>query len=155
MKQLSLIPSPNPYCGGSLNNTRQTKRVLSSKRPIHLVLKSRNPSHLFKNRLWLKSLAAKHAVKFGIQMYASSVQQDHIHFCIKIPNRMSYIGFIRTFTGLVARRLGKGVWKFRPFTRIATWGREFRGLMNYLFRNDMEVFGVWKYADRKRRINSG
>ncbi len=145
MKQLSLIPKPQLACGGSLNNTRHSKRTLCSRRPIHLVLKTKNSTSLFKSRLVIKSLASKYAKQFGIKVYASSVQRDHIHFVIKIAGRISYIRFIRSLTGQLARRFGKGLFKFRPFTRLGTWGREFKDLLDYLFRNDMEVFKIWRY----------
>lgn len=148
MIQLSLIPKPSLACGGSLNNTRQSQRILSFKRPIHLVLKTRLHRNLFKNRLMIKAKVAKYAEHFDIKVYASSVQRDHVHLAIKIPNRESYTRFIRTLTGILARTLGKGLWIFRPFTKIGTWGKEFRNLMDYLFRNDMEVFGVWRYQPR-------
>ncbi len=151
MKQLSLIPKPNLACGGELNNTRQEQRVLSTRRPINLVLKTRNSANLFRSRLVVKSLTSKYAEKFGIKVYASSVQRDHLHLVIKIPSRRSYIALIRTLTGIMARRLGCGLFKLRPYTRIGTWGREFRGLLDYLFRNDMEVLEIWRYHRRPKR----
>ncbi len=145
MKQLSFLPNQHLSCGGSLNNTRQQCRTLSSKRPIHLVLKSKASVNLFKNRLLIKHLISKHAGRFGVKIYASSVQRDHVHLAAKIPCRSAYLKFIRTITGILARKMGAGLWKYRPFTHIATWGREFRNLLDYLFRNDMEVFKVWRF----------
>ncbi len=151
MKQLPLIPKTHLACGGSLNNTRQEKRVLSSRRPIQLVLKSKASTDLFKSRLIIKNLTSIYAKKFGIKVYASSVQRDHVHFVIKIPDRGSYSAFIRTLTGMIARRLGRGLFIMRPFTRIGTWGRDFRNMLDYLFRNDMEVFKIWTYKPRRSR----
>ncbi len=145
MKQLSLIPKMHLACGGGFNNTRLEKRVLSSRRPIHLVLKTRSFVNLFKSRLIIKGLNSRYAKAFGIKVYASSVQKDHLHLVIKIPSRRAYIGFIRTLTGMMARRLGLGLFKFRPYTRVGTWGREFRSLLDYQFRNDMEGFQIWRY----------
>lgn len=150
MKQLNLIPKPNLSGGGSLINTRHSKRVLSSKLPMHLVLTVKKGRDLFKRRLWVKSLLQSHAAKFGIKVYASSIQRDHLHLIVKIPNRRNYVGFIRAVTGVMARKIGKGIWHLRPFTRVTSWGRDFRQLLDYLFKNDMEVFGVWDYSPRTR-----
>lgn len=150
MKQLSFIRRPNLSCGGSLNNTRHSKRVLSTKRPIHLVLKVKKSHDLFKRRLWVKRLIERQSARFQIKIFASSVQRDHLHLAVQVPSRSAYVQFVRTITGLIARKFGKGIFIFRPFTRVATWGREFRNLMNYLFRNDMEVFKVWSYVPRVR-----
>ncbi len=154
MKQLSLIPRQNLSCGGSLNNTKQTKRVLSSRRPIHLVLKSKSSVNLFRSRLKIKHLAAQYADRFGVKIYASSVQRDHLHLVIKTASRTAYIKFIRTLTGMLAKHLGKGVWQVRPFTRVASWGKDFRDLLDYLFRNDMEVFKIWNYQARHFRTRN-
>ncbi len=96
-------------------------------------------------------LASKYANSFGIKVCASGVQRDHIHFLIKVPNRTAYVRFIRTLTGQIARRFGSGFFKLRPYTRLATWGREVNALKDYLFRNDMEVFEIWRY----RRTRAG
>ncbi len=143
-----MIPKPGLACGGELNNTRQEKRVLCSRRPIHLVLKTQGSTNFFKSRLKIKTLTSKYAEAFGIKVYASSVQRDHIHFVIKVPSRGAYVRFIRTLSGQIARNLGHGLFKTRPYTRIGTWGREFRQLLDYLFRNDMEVLDIWEYQRR-------
>jgi REP element-mobilizing transposase RayT len=148
MKQLCLLAKPPVACGGSLNNTRHIKRTLSTKNPMHLVLKSKREI-LFKNKDKVGKLLMKQAKKFGIKSYGYSIQKDHIHFVLRIFNREDYIKFIRAFTGLLARLLGKGLFKFRPFTRIAHWGRDLQNLRNYLFQNDMEVYGVWDKSTRQ------
>lgn len=72
-----------------------------------------------------------------------------VHLIIQIPGRKEYVAFIRSLTGLVARKLGKGLWKLLPFTRIANWGRDFRNLVNYLRKNLEEWLGFRVYEPRK------
>ncbi|MAQ37150.1 MAG: hypothetical protein CMO21_07985 [Thioclava sp.] len=150
MKQLNLIPQPSLEMGGSLNNTRNQKRVLSSQRPIHLVLKS-NKNHLFKNRDFIQRTIKKQTKNFRHQIQSMSIQKNHIHILIRIADRSSYIKYIRALTGLIARKLGKGMWKFRPFTKVLTWGREIKNVNTYIFRNEMEVFQIWFYKRRRPR----
>lgn len=146
--QLSFIPQPTVACGGSLNNTRQSKRTLSSKRQIHLVLKAREGNNLFKSRAKVNQMVTRYAKRFGIKIYRSSVQRDHIHIVIRIPCRNMYVRFIRSLTSMISRLFGKGLWIFRPYTRVGSWGKDFKNLLSYLFRNEMEIYGVWEYKPR-------
>ncbi len=145
MRQLNLLDKPSLQFGGSFDQ-RHRLRTLCSRKPIHLTLKSQKKFSLFKNREGIRRIIFKHAKKFGIKIYSWSIQKDHIHLAIQILSRETYRKWIRTVTGLIARLLGKGIWKFRPFTRVLSgFGRELRNLNNYIFRNEMEVFKIWKY----------
>tara|TARA_Y100001935_G_C17206022_1_gene457596 strand:- start:196 stop:726 length:531 start_codon:yes stop_codon:yes gene_type:complete len=149
MKQLQLLPKPKMECGGSLNNTRKQQRTLSSKKPLHLVLKA-NKNTLFKNRDFIQRTMDRQANRFGHRVFTWSVQRNHIHILLRISKRENYNKFIRAFTGLMARKLGRGLWKLRPFTKILSWGRESWNVNNYIFRNEMEVFQIWKYKPRRK-----
>ena len=151
-KQLCLIPKPKLECGGSLNNTGRVQRVIPTKSPLHMVLKSKRRWDLFKHRSLVVEVLKQQAKAFGIQIYGLSVQMDHIHMSIRVFDRKSYIKFIRALNGILARRLGKGLWKFRPYTRIVRWGRDLSQLNDYIFRNELEVFGFYPY-DRKKSLS--
>ncbi|HAG90930.1 MAG TPA: hypothetical protein DCL41_03620, partial [Bdellovibrionales bacterium] len=138
MKQLNLIPRKNLECGGSLQNSRKEKRVLSKNRPIHLVLKARKRT-LFENRDFINRTLKRQVRTFNHKILSWSVQKNHIHILLRIYDRKSYVRFIRAFTGLIARKLGRGIWKFRPYSRVLSWGREIENVSNYIFRNEMEV----------------
>ncbi|HAG91543.1 MAG TPA: hypothetical protein DCL41_06710 [Bdellovibrionales bacterium] len=152
MKQLNLIPPPRLECGGSLQNTRKHKRVLCSKRPLHLVLKA-NRNTLFKNREFIHQTLKTQAKKFGHKLQSRSVQKNHIHVLMQISSRLEYLKFIRALTGLIARKLGRGIWKFRPYTKILSWGREIKNVTGYILQNELEVFGVRAYRPRKSSKN--
>ncbi|MBY0385390.1 transposase [bacterium] len=152
MKQLSFISKPSIEYGGSLlKGRRKTERVLDSRKPIHLVLKTKSSFSLFKQKKILQKVLRKQAKRFGVKIYSESIQSDHWHICLKITNRRLYRGFIRALTGIIARNLGKGLWQLRPYTRIVSWGRDFLNVLDYLLLNQCEVSGVVPYAVRKRR----
>ena len=60
----------------------------------------------------------------------------------KVPHRSRYNAFIRSLTGVLARRIGKGIWQLSLFTRIAGWGKELRALEKYLEMNRFEAEGI-------------
>jgi len=150
MKQLSFIKSQPATFGGTLaRGKRKDARPLSTKKPLHLVLKSKR-AILFRNKITVSSILRKQAKLFGIKLYSLSVQKDHIHISLKIPSRAAYVSFVRATAGLIARRLGKDLWMYLPFSRIVEWGRAFHAVEKYIFQNEMEVHGVWEYKPRRR-----
>lgn len=151
-KQMSLLKKPAKEFGGSLlAGKRKTARTLDSRKPVHFVLKSKKTIHLTLHRKALRQLLNRYAKQFGIKVYSESVQKDHWHFCLKITNRYLYRAFIRALTGTIARKLGKGLWVQRPFSRIVTWGRDFFTVLDYILLNECEVSGIVPYAIRKTR----
>lgn len=152
MKQLAFIKKPSPQYGGSLlKGRRKTERILNSRKPMHLVLKSRNSFTLFKHKNKLQILLKKQAKTFGVKIYSESIQTDHWHICVKITNRQLYKGFIRSLTGIIARLFGKGIWGLRPYSRIVEWGRDFLNVTDYVLLNQCEVKGIVPFAICKRR----
>ncbi len=152
MKQLSLLKKPKTEFGGSLETKgrRKTERPLDRNKPMHFVLKSKKAILLIRNQRSLRKILRKQAGTFGIKIYSETVQRDHWHIVLRVTNRRLYRGFIRALTGLVARLLGKGVWRLRPFSRLVHWGKDLGQALDYLLLNECEVTGIVPYAIRKR-----
>lgn len=152
MQQLKLFKEKQKVVhGGSLvQGKRISKRPLSTKRPIHLVLKAKPEFDLRCNKDIIKYLSEKYADHNRIQVYSMSVQKDHVHYCLRISCEKSYRGFVRSLTGMISRKLGKGIWKYRPYTRVGSWGRDFKGIKNYILQNELEALGVLPYKPRRR-----
>ncbi|MGZ3649527.1 MAG: hypothetical protein ACXWSC_00220 [Bdellovibrionota bacterium] len=58
------------------------------------------------------------------------MSHEHLHFVARLPSRALYVKFIRALSGLLARKLGAKLWALPPFSRVATWGRDFLELKN-------------------------
>jgi hypothetical protein len=89
------------------------------------------------------------AAKFGIKIYDTALAKDHLHLVFTILSRKDYIAFIRAVTGLLARKLGKGLWQLLPFSRVSHWGKAYRALRKYLEQNRLEAAGIQPYKKRK------
>ncbi len=152
-KQMSFFKPAVKEFGGSLaaKGKRKTERVLDSRKPLHFVLKSKKSTNLYSHRKHLRKLLHFYAKRFGVKVYKESVQKDHFHFCIKITNRQLYRGFIRSLTGVISQKLGKGVWILMPYSRVVTCGRDFLSVLDYILLNDCEVSGIVPYAVRSPR----
>jgi len=137
------------FGGSLLQGKRKTARPLSTKHPIHLVLKSTGGRHFHPTSRKLEKLFRTQAQKYGIRIYDLALNWSHIHALITIPSRQAYQAFIRTLTAAIVRRLSstlgkslQGLFDLRPFTRILSWGREFTSVRGYLELNQMEALGL-------------
>ena len=153
MQQLQLFKNEDlKFHGGQINQgKRKTRRPLATKQPIHLVLKCSKEFNIFREFEQVKYYINKYAWKFHIRVYNLSIQKDHIHFLIKIEDRDSYKKMIRSLTGILARKYGRGIWKLSPFTRVLSWGKEYKTVQRYLEQNEDEIWGVKAYKKRNYR----
>jgi hypothetical protein len=155
------------FGGSLLLGKRRSKRPLSTKHPIHLILKADQKEVFNPSSQKLNSLIRKTAQLFHIQIYDLAVNWSHIHFLIRLKQREDYVKFIRALCSLLTefsklsdpkRPLGKSntqtaqgtdsmsqirkLFTLRPFTRILSWGRDLKSVFNYLKINQMESFGL-------------
>jgi len=137
------------FGGSLLKGKRKTARPLSTKHPIHLVLKSTHARPFPPTSRKLEKIFRAQASHYGIKIYDLALNWSHIHALITIPSRQAYLAFIRTLTAAIVRALAnltgqslKGLFDLRPFTRILSWGREFKSVLDYLELNQMEALGL-------------
>ena len=151
MRQIgfSFLQNYKKEFGGSLSvGKRKSKRPLTTKRPIHLVLKSSNFSLFSPSASQIEKLIREDARKFKVKIYDISANWNHIHLLIQIPNREGYVRFIRSATSRLVYHLSsqmnqsmRGIFDLRPYTKILTWGRQFLRALDYLSFNNLESIG--------------
>lgn len=147
MKQTSFIPHFSSEFGGALlEGKRKTVRPLTSKKPIHIVIRSikARGSHSFaNNRKRLDQELQRCSKKWGIKVYSRVWVWDHLHAIIKIPNRTLYKNWIRELNSAIVRSLkAKDFFELRPYTRVIEWGQHLLQAQSYLELNEMETFGL-------------
>ncbi len=155
MKQIDLFQMEkvkDEFGGELLIGKRKSRRPISTKHPLHLVLRadvsrSGTLTH-YKRRGPIERLIHIYKKKYGVKIYRLAVVKNHIHLLIKVDRRESYTSFVRVLTGVMAKRL-QVKWPWRPFTRIVQWGRDFTSAARYVIQNQMESAGVIRYKPRK------
>jgi len=163
-KQLSLIKAPKLIFGGSLlSGNARGKRILCTKRPLHLVMRSSKAfgaKSFFNYKREINQIIAKQAEAFGVRVYDLANSGNHLHFIVKIQSAKLFANFLRAVSGLIARlvlkaekanaklKFGEAFWDARPFTRIASWGRAYDSLKSYLRLNNLEAIGFIKHQPR-------
>lgn len=88
--------------GGSYSiGKRKTLRPLSTRKPIHVVMRSdiaRRAMSLraYKNRIRVQEIIKKYAIKFNVRIYEQSVNSNHVHISLRVKSRKSFQDFLRT-----------------------------------------------------------
>ncbi len=150
MKQLKLSSSDffktQPSFGGELCiNKRKSRRPLDPKKPLHLILRADSVKPVFLHQdERLNNQIKKMAAKFGIKIFESSINANHLHMVISFKHRKLYSQFVAALAGRVAQ-IFKIKWLHRPFTRIVDWGRALRNVIAYVIKNQKEAWGLIKY----------
>jgi REP element-mobilizing transposase RayT len=138
------------FGGSLLEGKRKTKRPLSTKHPIHLILKSSHKSLFNPGNQSLNNLIRSQAKKFNIKIYDLAVNWSHIHLLIKLQDREDYLKFIRSLTSILVQKIREKkpdleqIFTLRPYTRILSWGKDFKTVLQYQILNQMESFGLIK-----------
>jgi REP element-mobilizing transposase RayT len=148
-QQLSLLNDKKQtvFGGSRLKSHPKRARPLSTKEPIHLVLRSekaRGAHSFLRVSKESRAIFDKTCAKRGVKIYKYANVGNHFHVVIRLGKRFSWNPFIRELTSRLAA-LVKGptqFWTGRPFTRILHgWGKNFRTAMGYVVLNQMEAAG--------------
>ena len=165
--------------GGSLRRKRKGRgfRPLSSRNPIHLVLKVNRTELRHRSLRSLNGfklihlILKKYAHHFHVRVEQVSIQHDHIHFLIRTTHRFSSQNFFRVLSGQIAQcfqkygltvskqitnvtdtlKSQKKFWVHRPFTRVVIGFKAYKIVSNYIQLNEKEVTGVIKYYSLRLR----
>jgi REP element-mobilizing transposase RayT len=136
--------------GGDLRRgRRKLERPVSTRRPMHLVLTSRRARgawSLRKHDRVVRDVMRQMARRFEVRIYDFANVGSHLHLVLRARRREGFQGFLRSFAGILARRI-TGAARARPsgpffdglaWSRVVSWGRDYWGLRNYVFRNQVE-----------------
>jgi len=151
------------FGGGLLQGKRKSARPLSTKKPIHLILKCSGKSVFNPSNRKLENLIRNQANKYGIKIYEIALNWTHVHLLIKLPSRDAYVAFIRTVTSLIVSFVSKAqgivsksksfvtktkgldlksIFDLRPYTKILSWGKQFQAVVEYIELNTLESLGL-------------
>jgi REP element-mobilizing transposase RayT len=186
MKQLSLIPSRyfRKEHGGALSvGRRRSRRPLSAKDAHHVTLRSEfaiGERSLLRHRPLIEGVIKKASRRFNIKVYRQAICRNHIHLLVKGKRRVDLQNFFRVFAGHIAqgiltfhpykpheeggapaRKKGckknqRKFWQLLIYSRVLTWGREFKTVADYIMQNTLEALHLIAYSPRlprRRRQN--
>jgi len=123
IRQLNLFKKDLRFFGGSLlYGRRKSVRPLSTKEPIHVVLRSswaysENSFLLDKNKKDIERIIQRTALKYHIKVYRRAIVSNHLHLIIKISSRKNYQTFIRVLSSQIASHVMK-MQSFKVFQKL-------------------------------------
>lgn len=163
--------------GGSLMKKvkGRTARPVSSKDPMHLVLRSSRATGRFgfaykSNLKRVNELVRKACDRYGVKLILYSNNYNHLHLLVKFPSRAVYLRFIRSLTGALALAVcgasklkaiseilgAKKFWDYRPFSRVVRSKRGYQVAKDYVVLNQLEALEILpKRSGRLRDVASG
>jgi putative transposase len=139
---------------------------------------------LFRYKRLLLSLIKKNSLRFKIKVYEYSIQGNHIHLLLKAQSREGLQNFFRVFAGHSAQQILKSCplkaatgsaankvtgtraglggckknrrqfWSYLLYSRVVSWGREFRTVVAYIQKNTLELLQIVAYAPRSTKNSS-
>ena len=155
--QLSFLPRQNPEHGGALvRGRRKLARPIALKQSMHIVLRSsraKGPWSMLhaKNRAHVDALVSRIATRHGLKIYRYANVGNHLHLLVKPLTRTGFQRFLKDLTGSLAilitgarnsSPLQGRFWDELAYTRIVSWGKDFRNLELYFIKNLFEAAGL-------------
>ena len=149
--------------GGELLKRAKNRhaRPVSSKNPMHLVLRSSRAKGRFSfghsaNLVQVKQIINRHCAKYGVKLVKYSNNFNHLHMLMKFPSREIYLRCIRSLTAQLAMAVTgakkltslksifgvKGFWDHRPFTRVVRGMKAYKIVCDYIRLNELEAGGA-------------
>jgi REP element-mobilizing transposase RayT len=155
--------------GGSLSmGKRKTFRPIDPKQALHVVLRSSKARGKLsmlhpKNCNMIESFVQKCAKRWGVRIYRFANVGNHLHLLIQVPTREAWKRFSKELSGGVAQIVTgaqkgaaltresdpsipesakRGFWDHLLYTRIVSFGRDFKGACRYFIKNLFESAGV-------------
>ena len=150
------------FFGGAYlkNSNAKVKRPISTKKSMHLVLRStmaKGALNLLRRDKRIREIISNQGKHLGVKVYRIANGGNHLHLVVLPRSRVAFNYFIRSISGIIARLIlgaergsAKGLrfWDKRPFTRIVEWGRDFHNVSRYLLQNTLEALGFIPYRPR-------
>jgi REP element-mobilizing transposase RayT len=137
--------------GDERRGQRKIERPVSTRRPMHVTLHSdraRGPWSLLRHQQAVRDTVRVCAKRSGIQVYDFANVGSHLHLLVRARRREDFRSFLRSLAGIVARvvtgakrgrRLqGGAFWRGLAWSRLVSWGRDYKRVRHYIFRNRVE-----------------
>lgn len=131
------------------------------KQSQHLVLRARPPILRQKrNKALISNLLVQTSERFKVKIYNNSLNSNHIHLLVKAQTQKDLSDFLRLLAGQIAQKITGAVrgkknkttfWLKPVWKRGVHWGKEFLGLNQYIFQNQLETLGLISYHTRYYR----
>ena len=139
---------------------------------------------LLKHKSHINEVIKRASEQFHIIVYEKAICGNHIHLLIRGKTRFDLQNFFRVVAGHIAQKIlqsfpimsserkaaggapmgvrknpgclknQRKFWELLVYTRIVTWGRDFKTVVKYIIQNTLEALNLIAYQKRSTRFNS-
>jgi len=159
-QQLKLFPkswiSSHFAFGASLlkGSNPKKSRPFRAKLPLHVVMKSSKAvgeRSLLRFNQDVERILDIQAKRHHVQIHGAANAGNHLHLVIQAVSPEYLAAFLKSIAGRIAQMIeGKAkeqsreafhskFWDSRPYSRIVSWGREFKNVCRYIGINSTEI----------------
>lgn len=140
-------PLQKNFGGSLLKGKRKTKRPLSFKRPMHIVLKSTKAKGIYSfvnHTRKIEEIISSTSQEKKIKVYGKAINFNHIHLVVQLSTEENYKSWIRLLPARITQEMNcqESLFDLRPHSTIIEWGRQFQNVMDYQLLNQMEIVGM-------------
>ncbi len=179
MKQLSFLkPVKKEHGGAHSLGRRRGRRPMDTRKPLHITLRSElalGSRSLLRHRPLILRIVAKASRRFHVRVYRAAICGNHLHFLVRGYHRRDLQNFFRVVAGHIAQEIlrqfplaggapderrkspvgckknRRKFWALLLYSRVLTWGREFKTVVRYIEQNILEALYLIAYQPRKIR----
>ncbi len=163
---------------------RKLKRPISCQKSLHVVLRSdkaKGYRSLNNNTKMIHALTQKTEKHFGVKVYGFALNHNHLHLSVRGKRIIDIQNFFRVLAGHMAQQIlrkfplpqiagnapnstpdtasskskyKRKFWNDLIYSRLVTWGREFRQVLAYIEKNKLEALGLLPQRTRTASMES-
>jgi hypothetical protein len=151
-QRLAFALASTDHGGAVRQGRRKIERPISTRRPMHVVLRSDRAYgewSLSRHRREVRAALGACAKRNGLKIDDFANVGTHLHLLVRARRREAFQAFLRSFAGIVARVVtgarrnrpipGGSFWSTLAWSRVVQWGRDYVAVLHYIFRNRIEA----------------
>lgn len=140
---------------------------------------AKGPRSLLKHKTIIRKITLKSAKRFHVQIYEKAICGNHLHMLVRAKSKRNVQNFFRVLAGHIAQEIlrqfplsenerggaqrnpekkvkgckknQRKFWNLLLYSRIVSWGWDFKNVGNYIIQNTLEALNLIPYQPRKRR----
>jgi REP element-mobilizing transposase RayT len=124
------------------------KRPFRPNLAMHVVVKAsraQGGQSFFAHNRAIGRIVERQATKQFVRLYGVTNAGNHLHLLIQAPSQDHLSYFLRAITGRIAQLIKRPArerfWDARPFSRLVSWGQDFKNVARYLRLNVTGALG--------------
>jgi REP element-mobilizing transposase RayT len=124
------------------------KRTFRPNLAMHVVIKASSAQggqSFFAHNKAIGRIIESQATKQFVKLFGVANAGNHLHLLIQAPSQDHLSYFLRAITGriaqLIKRQAHERFWDARPFSRLVSWGQDFKNVARYLGLNVTAALG--------------